>query len=50
VGVYSALDEDELLMYARVFPEEGGEPKVAQVSGSAAEPLAVARELFETLS
>lgn len=50
VGVYSALDEDELSMYARVFPEEGGEPKVAQVSGSAAEPLAVARELFETLS
>jgi len=50
VGVYSVLHEDELLMYARVFPEQGGEPKVSQVSGSAAEPLAVARELFETLS
>lgn len=50
VGVYSVLHDGELSMHARVFPEEGGEPKVAQVSGSAAEPLAVAKELFETLS
>jgi hydroxymethylbilane synthase len=49
VGVYSSLAEGELSMCARVFPEAGGEPRLASVLGSAEAPLEVAKQLFETL-
>lgn len=49
VGVYSSLVEGELSMSARVFPEVGGEPRLATVQGSAEAPLEVAKQLFETL-
>lgn len=48
VGVFSALDGGRLRMGARVFPEQGGEPRTAQAEGS--DPIAVAHELFETLA
>jgi hypothetical protein len=35
-------------LFARVFPEEGGTPKTGQAKG--ADPISVARELFESLS
>lgn len=49
VGVYSVLENEQLSMCARVFPEAGGEPRLAAVSGSRNEPLEVAKQLFETL-
>lgn len=48
VGVYSFLEGGEISLFARVFPEEGGKPKVGQAQGS--DPISVARELFESLS
>jgi hydroxymethylbilane synthase len=47
VGVYSRLEGDEILLAARVYPEEGGEPMAGEVSGN--DGIAVARELYETL-
>ena len=47
VGVFSLLDGDLLTMEARVFPDEGGEPRTAKAEGG--EPLEVARNLFESL-
>ncbi len=47
VGVYSRLVGDEILLAARVFPEEGGEPMAGEVRGK--DGIAVARELYETL-
>lgn len=49
VGVFSALDDEMIHMSARVFPEAGGEPRLASVSGSCNEPLVVAKQLFESL-
>ena len=48
VGVYSYLEGGEISLFARVFPEEGGTPKTGQAKG--ADPISVARELFESLS
>ncbi len=48
VGVYTSCDGDLLRMDARVFPDEGGEPKKASASGSDA--LEVARQLFDSLA
>ena len=48
VGVYSFLEDGEISLFARVFPEEGGTPKTGQAKG--ADPISVARELFESLS
>jgi len=48
VGVFSALEGGRLRMAARVFPEAGGEPRCARAEG--AEPLAVARQLFDSLA
>jgi hydroxymethylbilane synthase len=48
VGVYSFLEGGEISLFARVFPEEGGTPKVGQAKG--ADPISVARELFESLT
>lgn len=48
VGVHSACEGGELVMSARVFPEEGGEPRVATARGT--DPLDTARELFESLA
>lgn len=48
VGVYSRLEDGVLTMRARVFPDEGGEPRLGEARGG--EPLAVARELFESLT
>lgn len=47
VGVYSTLKDGLITMKARVFPEEGGEPKTGEVTGD--DPKAVAKELFDTL-
>ena len=48
VGVVTVLDGDTLSMKARVFPDEGGEPRTSQAEGK--EPLEVARDLFESLA
>lgn len=50
VGVYSSLEGGQIHMSARVFPDQGGRPKVSSVSGSQQEPLVVAKQLFEKLS
>lgn len=47
VGVFSVLDGSVLKLKARVFPDEGGEPRTGQAEG--ADPLLVAKELFESL-
>ncbi|MFD2256483.1 hydroxymethylbilane synthase [Luteolibacter algae] len=47
VGVYSCLEGEEISLYARVFPEEGGTPKTGEAKGP--DPLAVALELFQSL-
>jgi len=49
VGVFSDLENGILSMSARVFPEQGGEPQLSSVSGSASAPLEVAKHLFESL-
>ena len=48
VGVFTSIDQSVLKMDARVFPDEGGTPRVAKASGG--DPLEVARELFESLA
>ena len=48
IGVWSALDGEELSMGARVYPEDGGGPQRAEASGS--DPHEVAGELFKNLS
>jgi len=47
VGVYSYLDGEEISLFARVFPDEGGTPKTSQAKGN--DPLATALELFTSL-
>lgn len=47
VGVYSRLEGGEICLWARVFPDEGGRPRVGEARGS--DPVAVALELFQSL-
>lgn len=47
VGVFSDLTGGLITMKARVFPEEGGEPKTSEAAGN--DPLAVAKQLFDSL-
>lgn len=49
VGVFSELDDEMIHMSARVFPEAGGEPRLASVSLDRNHPLKAAKQLFETL-
>ncbi|GAA5483269.1 hydroxymethylbilane synthase [Haloferula sargassicola] len=48
VGVFTALDGGLITMQARVFPEQGGEPRTGKAEGC--DPLEVAKELFESLA
>ena len=48
VGVHTRLEEGILHMAARVFPDEGGEPRTAGASG--VDPLETARQLFDSLA
>lgn len=50
VGVSSCIKEDYLFLKAIVFPEQGGTPKTAEVSGLAANPISLAFQLFQSLS
>lgn len=48
VGVYAYLDGDMISLFARVFPEEGGTPRVGEAKGT--DPIKVALELFNSLT
>ncbi|MBB5351195.1 hydroxymethylbilane synthase [Haloferula luteola] len=48
VGVFTRLEGGWITMEARVFPEQGGEPKTGRAEGS--DPLEIAKELFESLA
>ena len=48
VGVFSSISGDEILLKARVFPDEGGTPKSGEVRGT--DPITLALELFNSLS
>jgi hydroxymethylbilane synthase len=48
VGVFTSLDGETLTMDARVFPDEGGEPRIARATGT--DPLHTARQLFDSLA
>ena len=48
VGVYSTISGGEILLKARVFPEEGGTPKSGEARGT--DPITLALELFNSLS
>ena len=50
IGVYSSVENDQIFLSARVFPEQGGEPLIATVSSPADEPFAAALLLFESLA
>jgi hydroxymethylbilane synthase len=50
VGVFSSLIGDEIHLQARVFPEAGGPPVTGAVRGASTAPLAVALDLFHSLS
>ena len=47
VGVYSFLKGEEIHLFARVFPDEGGQPRTGQAEGP--DPIATALELFQSL-
>lgn len=47
VGVYSTFEDGEIHLCARVFPDEGGTPRVGEAKG--VDPIAVALELFQSL-
>jgi len=47
VGVFTEWEDGVLEMEARVFPDEGGEPRTGKAKGE--DPLEVAKELFESL-
>jgi hydroxymethylbilane synthase len=47
VGVYSHLEGGTIRLFARVFPEEGGTPRIGQASGT--DPIQTAHELFHSL-
>lgn len=48
VGVFSSLNDGELLLKARVFPESGGAPLTGEATGT--DPIATALSLFQSLS
>jgi hydroxymethylbilane synthase len=50
IGVYSSIENDEIFLSARVFPEQGGEPQIATISSPADEPYIAALLLFESLA
>jgi hydroxymethylbilane synthase len=50
VGVFSKLENGQLTLKARVFPDAGGEPKTGSITGPADNPIALAGQLFDTLS
>ncbi|WP_411825283.1 hydroxymethylbilane synthase [Luteolibacter sp. AS25] len=47
VGVYSTVNGGEITLYARVFPDEGGTPRIGQATGI--DPIKTAFELFNSL-
>lgn len=47
VGVFCQLEGGRIHMSARVFPEEGGQPKCAKIAGD--DPLEAALELYRNL-
>lgn len=47
VGIYSNLDGEEISLFARVFPEEGGQPRVGEAKGT--DPIQTGLELFQSL-
>ena len=49
VGVFSHISGDELTLKARVFPEAGGTPASGEITGPAADAIALANELFHNL-
>ncbi len=50
VGVFSSLSENILHLEARVFPDAGGTPKTGKASGPSHDPIALALQLFQSLS
>lgn len=48
VGVYSYLDGAEISLFARVFPDEGGTPRIGEAKGT--DPIKTALELFNSLT
>lgn len=48
VGVYSFIQDGEITLHARVFPEEGGTPRTGMARGE--DPTAIALELFNSLA
>ena len=50
VGVSSCIKGKQLHLKAIVFPEQGGEPKTAEISGLAIHPIDLAFQLFQSLS
>lgn len=50
VGVFSKLADGQLTLKARVFPDAGGEPETGAITGSADNPIALATQLFQSLS
>ncbi|WAC18384.1 hydroxymethylbilane synthase [Luteolibacter sp. SL250] len=50
VGVFSKLENGQLTLKARVFPDAGGEPKTGGLTGPADNPIALAAQLFNSLS
>lgn len=47
VGVYSYLKGEEISLFARVFPDQGGIPKIGEAMGT--DPLTTALKLFTSL-
>ncbi len=50
VGVFSSVKAGQLHLEARVFPESGGEPQTGEATGPAADPIALALQLYQSLS
>lgn len=50
VGVFSRIEHGQLHLKARVFPEQGGEPRLADITACTSDPLHAARFLFESLA
>lgn len=50
VGVYSKIENGQLTLKARVFPDEGGEPRTGEITGPSDSPLPLATTLFHSLS
>jgi hydroxymethylbilane synthase len=49
VGVYSFIDGGRLHLSARVFPEDGGDPRTAAIEACTSDPLQAALILFQSL-